>query len=91
MEVTLEFLLKAGDYYDTAPLYGFSVEGVGALAAIPLPNDSVCLEEGEVFVVESRTFNWHSPTQVRVEIFVVRAADACTPRSAGCCLHLCRA
>ncbi len=83
MEVTLEFLLAEGDSYVAAPLYGFSVEGVGALAAIPLPNDSVCLEEGEVFVVESRTFNWHSPTQVRVEIFVVRAADACTPGGAG--------
>jgi hypothetical protein len=83
MEVTLEFLLAEGDSYDTAPLHGFSVEGVGALAAIPLPNDSVCLEEGEAFVVESRAFNWHSPTQVRVEIFVVRAADACTRCGGG--------
>lgn len=67
MHVTLEFVLDEG----SAPISGFDVNGVGALAAIPLPGDSVCLsEDGPTYVVESRAFNWHSPPQLRVEIFL---------------------
>lgn len=71
MQVTLEFVLVNEDAADAAPIPGFNVNEVGALAAIPLPGDCVCMfENGPIYEVLDRTFNWHSPTQVRVEVFV---------------------
>lgn len=72
MQVTLEFVVPDG----VQPVQGFDVDGVAALAAIPLPGDCVCLsEDGPMYVVEGRTFNWHSPTQLRVEVFLDASQD----------------
>ncbi len=71
MEVTLEFFLDDGDDYSPAPISGFDVEGVAALAAIPAKGDGVSFEDlGPVYEVQDRIFNWSSPTQLRVEIYV---------------------
>ncbi len=72
MQVTLEFVLvNAALESSSAPVPGFDVNEVGALAAVPLPGDCVCLfDDGPIYEVLNRTFNWHSPTQVRVEVFV---------------------
>lgn len=72
MQVTLEFLLVNGDVDDEAPIPGFEVNEVGALAAVPLPDDFVRLfKDGSTYKVLRRAFNWFSPTQVHVEVFVV--------------------
>lgn len=71
MQVTLEFVLVNEDLESSGPIPSFEVNEVGALAAVPLPGDCVCLfEDGPIYEVMDRTFNWHSPTQVRVEVFV---------------------
>lgn len=71
MQVTLEFVLVNEDLESSNPIPSFDVNEVGALAAVPLPGDCVCLfEDGPIYEVQDRTFNWHSPTQVHVEVFV---------------------
>lgn len=77
MQVTLDFVLVNGDEFDSTPIPGFDVNEIGALAAVPLPGDCVCLpDDGPIYEVLDRAFTWHSPTQVRVEVFVEsRAVD----------------
>ncbi|WP_312593947.1 hypothetical protein [Comamonas terrigena] len=71
MEVKIEFFLEEDGGKATTQISGFDLQGVGGLGAIPVIGDGVCLDgSGTVYQVQDRIFNWLTPTQVRVEVYV---------------------